>query len=58
MNASEVSGLGLGLYIVRQIVDKHRGNILVDSAVGEGAAFTVVLPCEEKDLTLVEGAVS
>ncbi len=39
-----VSGLGLGLYIVRQIVEAHGGLIQVRSDPGEGATFTVGLP--------------
>jgi signal transduction histidine kinase len=37
-------GLGLGLYIVRQIVESHGGIISVESAPGEGATFIVRLP--------------
>lgn len=39
-------GTGLGLDIVRKIVDKHGGTIAVDSAVGRGTTFTVSLPIE------------
>jgi two-component system CheB/CheR fusion protein len=42
--ASEVSGLGLGLYIARQIVTAHDGRIWVESEPGAGAAFFVELP--------------
>ncbi|VTU38379.1 hybrid sensor histidine kinase/response regulator [Variovorax sp. RA8] len=38
------AGLGLGLYITRQIVLAHGGEIGVDSVQGEGALFTVRLP--------------
>ena len=38
-------GLGLGLYIVRQIVTAAGGTISVTSAPGDGAEFTVRLPC-------------
>jgi signal transduction histidine kinase len=37
-------GTGLGLDIVRKIVEKHGGRILVDSEVGQGSTFTVSLP--------------
>ena len=37
-------GLGLGLYIVQQIVLAHRGNIKVDSSAKDGTTFTMRLP--------------
>jgi len=37
-------GLGLGLYISRQIVEAHGGSIRVESAPGEGSTFMVELP--------------
>ena len=40
----DVSGLGLGLYITRQIVEAHRGNVVVASSEGDGSTFTVRLP--------------
>jgi signal transduction histidine kinase len=39
-----VSGFGLGLYIVRQIVDAHGGSIHVESQRGKGSTFQVCLP--------------
>lgn len=38
------SGLGLGLFIVKQIVDRHRGIIRVTSALGQGSIFEIELP--------------
>jgi predicted ATPase/signal transduction histidine kinase len=42
--ATHFGGLGLGLYICRELVHAHGGTIGVESRVGEGATFTVELP--------------
>ena len=41
-----VPGTGLGLYICRQIVMAHHGNIWVESAPGEGTTFFIELPVD------------
>jgi len=40
----ETEGVGIGLSIVRHIVEAHGGRVLVRSAVGEGSRFTMELP--------------
>jgi signal transduction histidine kinase len=40
-----IPGLGLGLYVVKMIVEGHGGHIAVDSHLGQGTRFIVDLPC-------------
>jgi signal transduction histidine kinase len=40
----QAEGAGLGLSIVKFIVDAHHGSITVDSRPGKGSTFTVILP--------------
>jgi signal transduction histidine kinase len=41
---SSIAGLGLGLAFVRRIVDKHQGQLELDSALGQGSTFCLWLP--------------
>jgi PAS domain S-box-containing protein len=45
---NETTGTGLGLAIVRSIVQSHAGRIWVESNIGEGTVFTIVLPVNEQ----------
>ncbi|MBN8638126.1 MAG: sensor histidine kinase [Anaerolineae bacterium] len=43
-NAENISGIGLGLSIVRECVERHQGKISVRSEIDRGTTFTVRLP--------------
>jgi signal transduction histidine kinase len=43
-NAAGRSGLGLGLYICKELVTRQGGQIRVESAPGQGAVFSITLP--------------
>jgi PAS domain S-box-containing protein len=46
VSGRQFAGLGLGLYVTRQIIEEHGGRIRVESHPGEGSTFTVELPRE------------
>jgi len=47
--AAQIHGSGLGLSLVRQIVEGHGGRLGVQSTPGNGSAFTIYLPCAENN---------
>lgn len=50
------NGVGLGLYIVRSIVNLHGGDITVDSVKGEYTSFTFSVPAAKvKNISLIKG---
>jgi signal transduction histidine kinase len=42
--AQQISGIGVGLFVVKEIIDLHGGQIDIDSVEGQGSTFTVTLP--------------
>lgn len=54
ISAFEISGLGLGLYISREIIEAHQGKIWVESEPGKGTIFSFSLP-KLPDLNAVYG---
>jgi signal transduction histidine kinase len=43
-NERDTGGAGLGLTVVQHIVEAHQGKIELESKVGEGSSFTIILP--------------
>lgn len=51
-NQETVTGLGLGLYIVKQIIEGHSGRVDVESESNKGTTFKIVLPKRPVDPAL------
>lgn len=41
-----INGLGVGLYLVKTIIDKYKGKISVKSNFGKGVTFKIQIPNE------------
>jgi signal transduction histidine kinase len=46
--AAKIEGTGLGLFIVKTIVEAHKGNVHAESEDGRGSTFVVHLPIRSK----------
>jgi PAS domain S-box-containing protein len=47
------SGTGLGLTLVYKIIKEHRGEISVESRIGEGTNFEIILPVYQKEMRMI-----
>lgn len=57
LNVAKPHGVGIGLSLVRVIVERMRGQVLLEEKVGEGASFALLLPSETSFSLLSQTAV-
>ena len=55
VDAQHISGMGIGLFVVKEIVTFHGGEVAVESAEGQGSTFTVRLPLLDDQGTSQKG---
>jgi signal transduction histidine kinase len=46
--SASIEGTGLGLFIVKTIVEAHKGTVAVESEEGAGATFKILLPASKE----------
>ena len=54
----ERGGTGLGLAIVKHIVNRHQGRLQIESKLGEGSTFTILLPAQPDTKAAAAGALA
>jgi signal transduction histidine kinase len=52
--SSDFAGSGLGLAIVKTIVENHQGRIWLESTLGKGSSFFIVLPVHEEPVQVTK----
>ena len=55
-SGSRHRGVGLGLSIVKSLVELHHGQVLVDSAPGEGTVVTCIFPAKQGEQRMITAA--
>lgn len=53
-NSSETTGSGIGLHLVKHLVELHHGEVRLDSVPGKDTTVEVVLPCRAEEYTSEE----
>jgi signal transduction histidine kinase len=51
---TQVSGLGIGLYLSKEIIDRHNGTFHVESEPGKGSVFSFEIPEQAPDQNIPE----
>jgi signal transduction histidine kinase len=49
--SQHISGMGIGLYVVKEVVDLHGGEVAVESVAGAGSTFLIYLPLADEAIT-------
>lgn len=53
-NNSDIESNGIGLSLTKELVELHHGEIMVDSKLGQGSVFTVLIPLDKNEYTADE----